>query len=247
MLPVTSIGAASKQVATHRVSVLRARGTFLGASDGAFLQFFDSKVAADEGAAPIIPAIPITKDGIFFVEEEISNLEFLAGCYVCVSSTRATKTLSADTMDICVELADPEVPASVTVVGNLSSAVTGLQVWTEAAGTASAKRLIQLEVDATNMGLTSGAVAYIMGFAKDTNVLGDVPVFQIPIVQAQILTGKSAISFGLEGRDMASIDAVVSGTAPNTRRYGCTIAISTTTGTLTLLTAGTVRIRAEYL
>ena len=245
MKPVSGMAITSLQVAKHRVSMLRARGNFSGAV-ASWLMFFDSKVAVANATVPIIPGIPLYAGAPFFIEEEIGALEFVQGCYVAISTTQANLTLSAELMDIAVELSDPENPASVSTAGDLVTAITRLAVWSEATGAASAKRLIQLEVDATLMGLAANTVAYIMGFATDAPANGNKPLFVLEIVQAQVLTGAAAISFGSEGRDVKSVDAVVLGTIPSPVRAGCTIVISTTNGVLTELVAGTVTIKAEY-
>src|ERR1035437_8207283 len=104
MIPVTSINVASLQVSVEPVSVLRIRGNFKGSTADRWLQFFNSESVPDDGAVPLIAATPLPMTSPFFMEFEIGALAFNLGCYVCVSTTEGTKTISADTMDITVEL-----------------------------------------------------------------------------------------------------------------------------------------------
>lgn len=240
MKPVNVINAASLQVATHPVSILRLRGNFRGTTADRWLMLFDSISTPADGSTPLIPAIPLPQNSPFFASFEIGALEFALGCYVCVSTTQSTKTLSVDTMDFSAELSDPEFPTGTTLVGDLTSAVTGLQVWTEAAGSTARKVLTMLEVDGTNL---TTATQYIQLFAKDSVSAGDVPIAGgvFPIAVGQVLTLANGLHFGNTGRRMWSIDSA----SPFTNRYGCTVKISSTPSTYTACT-GTACIRAEY-
>jgi len=230
------INAVELQVSKDPVSVLRVRGNFRGATANRWLMFFDSITTPADGVVPAIPALPLYMSAPFFTEFEIGALEFLQGCYVCVSTTEGTKTVSADTMDISVELSDPESVPGTTIVGDLSSAVTGLQVWSEANGLTARKKLVSFEVDGTNL---TTATQYIMLFATDTVTTGNRPISGgcYPIAVGGVLTGSKGFYFGT-GRDVYSFDTVA--------RLGCTIKISSTAGTWTACT-GTACIRAEYI
>lgn len=107
MIPETAFNVAAFQATATPISVLRIRGNFNGAVDGRWLQIFDSATTPADGTAPLIVGIPLTAGSPFFIETEVGSLAFAAGCYVCVSNTRAAKTLSADTMDVTVETYDP--------------------------------------------------------------------------------------------------------------------------------------------
>jgi hypothetical protein len=237
MKPVSVIGATALQVATHPVSVLRVRGNFNGNTNPAWLHIFDATAAPADGTAPMVAAIPLYQTTGFYAAFEVGALQFTKGCYVCVSTTQATKTLSTDTMDVTVELDEPEYPTGTTFVGDLTTPVTGLQVWTEAAGATARKKLFSLEVDGTNL---TGA-QFIQIFAKDTVNTGDVPVISIPIAAGAVKTGSSKLTFGADGSDIFSIDS----TSAATKRLGCTIKISSTAPGYTAAN-GTAAIKAEY-
>lgn len=233
MKPVTSIDVVAIQATTHPTSVLRVRGNFNGATADRWLQFFDSNAAAAEGAVPIIAAIPLFQTSPFFAEFEIGALCFNVGCYACVSETQGTKTISSDKMDITIELDEPEYPTSTSFAGDLTTGVTDLQVWSEAAGATARKKLYSLEIDGG--GLTGDH--FIQIFAKDSFTTGDIPIISIPIAEDAALTGASKLTFGSDGVDIFQKDT--------TNRLGCTVAISSTAPAYTA-PVGTVTIKAEY-
>lgn len=234
MITVTGIAVTAKQVTTHPTGVLRLRGNFNGTTADRWLQVFDAVAAPADGTAPLIAAIPLYQSSPFFAEFEIGALQLKFGCYICVSTTQATKTLSSDTMDVTAELDVPEMPASSTFVGDLTTGVTGLQVWTEAAGTTTRKFLLSLEVDGTNL---TTATQFIQLFATDTVNTGDTPILSIPIAVGGVKTGSDALRFSTRGREVYSYDTAA--------RRGCTIKISSTNTTYTAPT-GTACIKAEY-
>lgn len=249
MNPISVINAASKQVTTHPTSVLRVRGYFRGSSADRWLQFFDANTAPADGTAPEFAPIPLPQTSPFFAEFEIGAYPFHLGCYVCVSSTESTKTLSADTMDITVELDEPEYPSGTSFVGDLTSGVTGLQVWNEANGATSRKKLYSLEVDGTNL---TGGTQFIQIFATDTVNAGDKPIVSIPIAGGgtatvvngvtvpSVRTGVAKLLFGADGTDVFSLD-----TDAKTKRVGCTVKISSTAPAYAACN-GTATIKAEY-
>ena len=234
----TNFNVTSAQVSTEPVSILRVRGNFRGSTADRWLMFFNVRQALDapNGTAPLIAATPLNQLSPFFIEESIGALQFPLGCYVAVSTTEDTLTLSTDTMDITVEMDDLIVPPVTTFVGDLTSAVTGLQVWSEASG-ATRQALVTLEVDGTNL---TTATQHVMIFATDTVNTGDTPILSFPIAVGGVLTGENALRFGNQGLFPFSIDSV----SPFTKRYGCTVKISSTSPTFTAPT-GTAAIRAE--
>lgn len=238
MNPVSVINAVELQVAKNPVSIRRLRGNFRGSTADRWLMLFNSDSTPADGTAPFIPAIPLNQNAPFFAEFEIGELVFPLGCYACVSTTQSTKTISTDTMDFSAELSDPEYPASCSFSGDLTSAVTGLQVWTEASGASARKNLMALEVDGT---LLTTATQFIQIFATDTVNTGDKPMASFPIAVAAVLTGANALRFGTGGREVFSIDSA----SPFTKRLGCTVKISSTPDTYTACT-GTACIRAKY-
>jgi hypothetical protein len=231
MIQIKGIAVASIQVAIEPVSALRVRGNFNGSTADRWLQFFNSEVAAAEGAVPLFAAIPLYQTSPFFAEFELGACPFTLGCYACVSSTQGTKTISADTMDITVELDAPLKQAGVTFVGDLTTGVTGLQVWSEASGV-TRQKVLSIEVDGSNL---TTAAQHVMIFATDTVNTGDVGIFSLPIAIGGVLTGANALRFG-EGLMPFSHDTV--------DRVGCTVKISSTSPKYTAPT-GTACIRAK--
>lgn len=234
MKPITSFNAAVAQVATHPVQLLKveARGGDSAAATGLFLQIHDSSVTPAVAAVPK-KAWPISTSGEFYKEFKNGEFNLTAGCFVGVSTTEATYTASSGNDKfamLSVELSDPEQQAQ-SSAGDLTTAVTGLQVWSEAAGAAGAKRLLRLEVDGTN--LTAATTQYIMLFGTDTVNPGDSPMMQFTIAAGAVKTGAAALVFGELGREIS-----------NTNK-GCTVKISSTTDTYTAA-SGTARIKAEY-
>ena len=231
---------AAQVVATHPVAVLKLEVTLnSSATAGLYCQVHDAIAAPANGAVPL-KSWPAGECA--FKEFEMGHLQLTQGLYICLSTTAATKTLAAggsDLMDaLNVELSDPEIPTGTTLVGDLTTPVAGLQVWTEAAGATARKALIALEVDGTNL---TTAQQYVQIFAQDTVATGDKPIIMFPIAVGGVLTGANALRFGIGGRDIYSRDS----DTPFTARLGCTVKISSTKSTFTACT-GTAAIRAEY-
>lgn len=239
MKPLSYFAVTAQQVATHPVEAIKLEVTInANATAGLFLQIHDANATPAEAAVPL-KVWPAAECG--YKEFKRGELGLAVGLYICLSTTAGTKTLAVggnDKMDILeVELQKPEEPTGTTYVGDLSSNVTGLQIWTEASGAAVRKKLISLEVDGTGL----NAAAFIMFFAVDNPAEGTVPLMTLPLADNQKRTGANALKFGNAGRDMASADA------NGTYHYGCTVVVSSTTGTLTTIAGGqTVFIKGEY-
>lgn len=240
MKPINYFNISSAQIARHTVSVLKIEGYFRAATTMAWLQVFDTNDPPAAGAAPL-KQWPVFATSQFYLEFKRGDLTCYLGCAVALSTTEGTYTASTDTMDLSVELSDPETPANVTMAGLLPSAVNGLQVWTEAAGAAARKSLVALEVDGTNL---TGGTQFIMLFATDTVNPGDAPIVGaiFPIAAGQVRTGNDKLTFGEFGRQMFSLDDTAT---PPVQRLGCTVKISSTPLTYTAAN-GTAGIRAEY-
>jgi hypothetical protein len=237
MKPLTYFSVAAQQVATHPVEVDKLEVTLnAAATAGLYLQIHDTNQTPAEGAVPLRSWLAAE---CAYKEFKRAALTLNVGLYICLSSTAATKTLAvggSDLMDILeVELLNPEEPTGTTYVGDTSTGVTSRQIWSEAAG-ATRKRLYSLEVDGTGL----SAAAYIMLFAKDSPANGDKPVFTWPLADNQVRTGANALRFGRQGIDVSAADT------DGTYHYGCTVAISSTPGTLTTIVAQTATIKGEY-
>lgn len=232
MKPLPYFAVASQQVTTHRAALLKLEATLnSGASASLFLQVHDSNTAPSAGAVPV-KSWPAAECG--FKEFELGELRVNAGLFIGLSTTAATYTAAvggSDKLDILnVELVDAEVPSGTSNAGDLTTNRQSLQVWAEAAGP---KRLLRVEVDNTG-----GAAHYLMLFAKDAPANGDKPIDQFTIPANANLTGASAFGFGVNGRDVYSVDS-------NGEHKGCTLVLSDTAGTLTT-SSDNFKIKAEY-
>jgi hypothetical protein len=231
MKNVTAFNVLSKQVAAHACSLIKIDGEYRSAT-ACWIQLHDSAGTAAEGAEPV-KSWPIAggtdaNPQPFFQTFVASPLEFVNGLYICVSTTDATKTISAaDKMDLSVEIVRAD--NSTTVVGDTTTGVTGLQVWSEATGTATPRRLVRVDV--------AGPVAasWLMGFTVDSPAEGATPEFQVSLGSAG---ASKAVTFGDDGRVMKS-------GVTSALKQGCTLKISSTAGVLTT-TVATGTIRAEY-
>ena len=134
-----SVFAESSGFATsHQASLIRYRGLFNGTTATAFLMFFDASVynVPANGTAPTIPAIPLYAGSAgnptaFFQEYEIGYFEAVNGIYWAVSTTQETLTLSADTVDISIEISDIEMPPAGQTAhrGDLVNGIDALTVY----------------------------------------------------------------------------------------------------------------------
>jgi len=229
---VSGIGVTALQVATHPIGMYRLRGNGNNGSTARWLLVFDSRDTPADGAVPTIPAIAVPVKGVILQFFDLGTAQFLQGLYVCLSNTQATKTLATDTMDIDVEVDQVEQTPG-TLVGDLTTGVNGLQVWSEATGAAAEKRLCRLEVDGTNL---TGGTQYIQLFPMDTVTpsAGQICLKEWPIAAGSTkYLGAGALSFGEMGMEVNAI------------KTGCTIKISSTPQTYSVAN-GTARIRAEY-
>lgn len=243
MKPVSYFAVTGQQVATHPVKVIKLEATLnASATAGLYLLVHDSIVTPAEGAAPL-KSWPAIECG--YKEFELGELVLNAGLYVCLSTTAATKTLATGGSDKCdilnIELTDPEQPTGTSTAGDLTTACKGLLVWADGSPHAtpnSAKgphRLLRVEVD--NSG---GAASYLMLFAGDSPANGDKPIDQFKLAAATNYLGGSAFTFGKIGRDVFSQDS------SGVNHDGCTLKVSSTAGTLTLISGNDVKLKAEY-
>lgn len=242
MKPINFFNVASAQISRHTGGAVKIDGYYRSATSQAWLQVHDTNTTPANAAVPLKQE-PINGASPFYFEFKRAELQFFLGCFVGISTTEGTWTASADVMDVSVELSDPEIPVSVTYVGDLTTAVTGLQVWSEASGLTSRKSLVALEVDGTNL---TGATQFVMLFATDTVNAGQFcpPENVYPITAGQVRTGESKLNFGELGKQVFSIDSAAD-TSPGTKRLGCTVKISSTP-LIFAAANGTATIKAEY-
>lgn len=222
-------------VTTHPAIVKRISGGLRATING-WIQVFDQLITPTVGTVPLISwpivagtaAQPTKFNQIF----DVGELSIASGLYVAFSSTDGTLTLAtgSNTMDLEVELLDAE--QTVTVVGDTTTTVAGLQVWSEASGAVGVtKRLYK--VDYSGLVGDSSSVC-LMLFAIDSPANGSTPIQEFLINgNAQVITfGKSGLR-------------VVSETAAGVIKTGCTLKVSSTHGTLTADSDATIR--AEYI
>lgn len=267
MIPKNFFNVSNAQASKHDNIVVKIDGYYRSATALAWLQVFDSITTPANGAVPLKQE-PINGASPFYFEFKRGDLVCYLGCFVGISSTEGTWTASADTMDVSVEFSDVDLPSTVSYAGDLTTQITDLTVWSEAAGLAARKSLVALEVDGTN--LTGQNVLWIMLFATDTINAGQAPLTGCiwPIAGGGIAylnggvtvpavrTGNNKMTFGEFGRQVFSIDGAAGqdggyagDTGPvGTKRLGCHVAISLTPYTYTAPTGGygTCTIKAEY-
>ena len=204
------------------------RGNFNGTSSPAWLFLFDDngQIASFAGQASIIAPIPLYQTSPFFVEFELGSLELLNGLYVGISTTQETFTQSTDTMDITVELNDPEEPAGTSFTGNASTGRDSLAVYASDAN----KNLYSIR--AKNNG---GTTAYLQLFTASGPATGQVPHSQWAIAAGAVLT----LVFGKQGTH--PVDGPVASETQGVYLYG-----SSTAGAFTATSANQWNILAEY-
>lgn len=191
MTPLKAFAVSGNLFTTHPVRVMKLEVTMnSGAAAGDYVQIHDSNVVPADNAVPV-KSWPATETG--YKEFEHGELVITSGLYVCVSSTAGTKTLSADTMDICqVELTYPEFPTGTSYAGGVATPAAAIQVWLNAAGP---KRIISIELDASNQ----ASPTWLMVFATDGVNVGDTPVATFPIKAGAVMLGAAALKFGNDG------------------------------------------------
>ncbi len=252
MIPNFTSNTFGVQVARHRTEVKKIEGYLRSSPTGPiWLQVFDTNTTPPATGTVPLKQWPVYGTSEFFKEFERGEITCYLGCYIALSSTEGTFTQDlTDAMDISVEVCSPELPIVITFVGDLTTAATGLTVWSEATGATARKTLIALEVDGTNL---TGGTQWIMLFATDTVNTGDTPIQggSFPINPGQKRTANDKLTFGEFGRVIFSIDGEPNdqgqggGAVPGTKRLGCTVKISSTPGTYTPAN-GTACIKAEY-
>lgn len=200
-----ALAVASATVATSAGHFTRIQGYFNGAADR-WLQLHDAKVLPANGAVPL-RVWPLYATAPFDQNFQNDGVTFANGCVFAVSSTQATLTASADTMDVYVNGEQAQDVSDVSIAGDYSTDDEVLQVWADSAGP---KKLVRLE--ASDEGIDSGGV-YVQIHAADTPATDK-------IVASFLLTNGGTIdkSFG---------DGLVPFRKDGATRYdGCTIAVS---------------------
>lgn len=218
---------------TYVVRAIRANG---GAADY-WLQLHNS-VPSVTGTLPADTAVPVTTPLLvpmnYTAEYQLPSGIVIPslGLVAMMSSTRDTLTrVSGAVTDISVDV-DEFSPvfnyAAGASIGDYTTSLKQLQVWAESAGP---KKLMELHVTNTSTAF------YAQLFATDSPAEGAVPIYSW-LVESN--TSK-VISFGMNA-----------GTTPyrqdadGTAHQGCTIILSSTQNTKTLIAGNTGKLKAFY-
>lgn len=233
----TSYNVFALQATTHGgiAALLKIECTLNSSAAACFVQLHDARTAPSNGAVPK-KSWPASASAQLYKEFKFGEGDMANGIYVCVSTTEATLTLGTGNNKfsmVSVEINVPDYPFGTSeATGSAAAFVT---VWNEASGP---KRLFRFE--ATNLEATA---CYILLFAKDTPVDGDVPILGWPIAATGDSAGGDTImqNFGDGGYspERQSASAAITN--------GCTLCLSETADVLTTsgLSAG-ANFYAEY-
>lgn len=223
---------ASQQVATHSVNVIKIEWVAGTITSNKWLQVHDSATTPAEAAVPL-KSFKLSSDSPDYKEFKSGELNLANGLYLCVSSTDATKTLDTDQVSsVFVELKDPEVPAGVSVAGDLTTGRETLQVWAEASGP---KKLMGFRVTFTSG--NAGAPVFLQVHCADTPTSATI----VAVMNEASINDTTVKTYWFG--DGLSAQKLVSGVT----KKGCTIAASSTGSTYTAWGSNVLAIRAEYL
>lgn len=183
------------------------------------------------GAAPVIKSLACAANAPFAFTMPFT----LSECLVALSSTEASYTAvaAAGGLDMTVDFdSDFLVDANTTVVGDLTSAVNSLQVWTETNGAANRYALVRLDVIDL-----SGVQQWIT--LQGTNAAYTVTPPSgcvLPLAANTTFSGQ----FGIGGRPQPFLQ-----TAAFVSKTGCTIRVVNNLTTM-VSSVGAASIRAIY-
>jgi hypothetical protein len=237
MKVLTYFDVATQQVTTHPTNVLKVEGFFRGSTSDQWLQLFDSATAPVADTVPL-KSWPITQTTEFYKEFKNGELHLSKGLYLGVSTVEGSFTVSGDHVDLSVELDKAEEPSGTTLVGDLTSNVLHLDVWTEAAGASAPKRLVSFEVDHLNASLDNYVMLFGRVFANIT--AGNKPLTEWKVIHgvAYTIDSGAPFYFGKDGRDVVQQIAGVN-------YSGCCILMSSTP-TVYTAASDVIHIKAEY-
>lgn len=209
-----------------------------------FLQFHDIAAVGSLTTGVSVPLYSLQvlgQDGFTWQWlEDTHLLKFPAlvnGLLVILSSTNAVWTSTADTVDIELALEEWEFQtvATTSTAGDTTTARKNLQVWADASGP---KSLRKLEI--TNA--QNATTTRIQIFAKDSPSAGNVPVIDLPIGTSASAVTSLVLDFGNNGGVSPFAQ-----TAAGVQNDGCTVAGSTTAGSLTAPAGNDLTIKATYV
>lgn len=210
---------AAFNVRASSVNIARIVGSVSSAAAVVYLQFFNSATVPADTTVPTLSLAISTVN--FDIDLSTVHVQLDTPLSYCISSTQATKTVSAVTTKFDLFIEEYEsLPDGLSVAGDYTTLADSLQPWTEAQG----PKTLYLVEAIGNIG-----DAYLMVFAKNANTVsnGDRPIRVLP---ALVLGDGSALGyfrFGKGGYSPYSQDA------DKTRRVGCSLFLSTTADVLT--------------
>lgn len=213
----------------NAVSIVNLEGDVLGA-DPLFLQIHNTVGAPANAAVPIRSLRVVAQNGFrWYHAPELMDLP-KAGIYIVLSTTEATFTATATTMNLFIDIEDygglAKMRSDINTAGDLVSNTVLQVIWSEAAGFANPKKIYKLQVS------EAGAVnSYVQIFGVDAPVAGVVPIMQWPLPASTTLT----LNFG----DAAK--AFLPTTAAGVRQTGFTVVISLTPNSYDAAGLGTIK------
>lgn len=213
-------------VHTGAMNLTRLQGFFNGTTANRWLQLHDAKSTPADTAVPL-RVWPLYTTAPFDQNFQNDPIHLTTGCVLVVSSTQATLTTSADTMDLFVNGESVVDTTGVSTAGDYSTADEVLQVWADSAGP---KTLLRLEL--TNY--DGGSADYAQIHAGDTPATDKI-VASVPAPAGGL---SSNHDFGLGLIPKAVIDGVT--------YNGCTVAMSSERWTYEPLVAASYYIKATY-
>jgi hypothetical protein len=210
-------------VSTSSMTISRIQGYFNGGAN-AWLQLHDAKATPANGAVPL-RVWPVYTAAPFDQNFQNDDVSVSNGCVLVISSTQATLTISASTMDVFVNGVSSVDTTGTSVAGDYTTNDEILTVW---ANTTS-KKLLRLEVS----DVTSSQGPFVQIHANTTPATDKI-VKSFPCE----VGGTLDLSFG-DGLDVAKEVAGV-------LHKGCCVAMSSTQNTYAALGGNVDYIKATY-
>lgn len=221
-----TLAAVSAVVATNSCTISNVHGFFNGTTANRYLQLHDAKALPADTAVPmrVWPIYMTAPFEITFIGDPIALAN---GAVFVVSTTRATLTASADTMDIFVNGVQTSDTTGVSVAGDYTTLDEVLQVWADSAGP---KRLLRIEYS----NVSGGGADYLQVHAGDTPLTNKL-VASFPMV-AQGSSAVLEFGGGLECRKVIG----------STIYDGCTLAVSSAALTYSAVGSADYYLKATY-
>lgn len=196
--------------------------------------------APPTGTIPSVkPFLAQANNGFDYEFDGIDLSELTVGC--SSTETSFTPVAAASGLDMTIEVDtlcgvySSTVLISDAITGDLTTGVNSKQVWATASGP---RRLLRVDWLSAK-----SPACYLQLFAVDSPVNGTVPLIQFPINQDVngVIIQRAAMGSG----GIVPLSGPSTSSAENTSK-GCTLAVSTTSGSLTIIADSSAAIRAIY-